>query len=241
MHYLDIRIFKMGDYSWGIQWQYKPSRELLQFLLAVKENLSKTFVAEIIHTYTEILLKNVEEEGSEKDIKDRFREIINSTHPLLSEKPRIHRIPVCYDPLLGDDIESFLKAKSLTLAQLIEMHTQPLYTVYFMGFLPGFPYLEGLDKRLQIDRKAIPLQKVRRGSVAIGGKQTGIYPQDSPGGWYIIGHTPVTLFDVTRKIPSICNAGDYIKFDVITLQEHQFLVEKALCGNLAPTTEVYEG
>lgn len=241
MHYPNIRIFKMGEYSWGIQWQYKPSRGLLQFLLAVKENLSKSFDAEIIHTYTEILVKNLDWGGSEKEVKDRFREIINSTQPLLSEKPRIHRIPVCYDLSLGDDIEDFLKAKSLTIAQLIEIHTQPLYTVYFMGFLPGFPYLEGLDERLHIDRKAIPSQKVRKGSVAIGGKQTGIYPQDSPGGWYTIGHTPVTLFDATKKIPSVCNAGDYIKFYAITLQEHQLLVEKALLGNLAPITELYEG
>ncbi len=241
MDYPDIHIFKMGDYSWGIQWQYEPSRELLQFLLAVKEHLSKSVDAEMIHTYTEILVKNWKGGGSEKEVKDRFREIIRSTGPLLSEKPKIHRIPVCYDLSLGDDIELFLKTKSLTLAQLIEIHTQPLYTVYFMGFLPGFPYLEGLDERLQIDRKAIPSQKVRKGSVAIGGKQTGVYPQDSPGGWYTIGHTPVTLFDVTRKTPSVCNAGDYIKFYAITLEEHQFLVEKALQGRLEPTTEIYEG
>lgn len=240
MDYLDVRMFKMGDNSWGIQWQYDPSRELLQFLLAVKENLSKTFDAEIIHTYTEILLKNVKWGGSEKEVKDRFRQIIYNTQPKVSEKSKIHRIPVCYDLSLGDDIEAFLKEKSLTLAQLIAIHTQPLYTVYFMGFLPGFPYLEGLDDRLHIDRKAIPSQKVRKGSVAIGGKQTGIYPQESPGGWYTIGHTPVTLFDVTRKIPSVCNAGDYIRFYAVDLQTHQLLIEKASHGNTAHITEMYE-
>lgn len=241
MHYPDVHIFKMGEYSWGIQWQYAPSRELLQFLLAVKENLLEIFDAEIIHTYTEILVKNMERGVSEKEVKERFREIIHSTQPLLSKKPKIHRIPVCYDLSLGDDIESFLKTKPLTLAQLVEIHTQPLYTVYFMGFLPGFPYLEGLDERLHIDRKAIPSQKVRKGSVAIGGKQTGIYSQESPGGWYTIGHTPVTLFDVTRDNPTPYSAGDYISFYAINLQEHQLLVKKTQHGNLQPTTELYEG
>ncbi|WP_299212791.1 5-oxoprolinase subunit PxpB [uncultured Dokdonia sp.] len=241
MQYSDFHIYRMGADAWGIQWAYAPSRELLQFLLAVKEQLSKTFEVEIIHTYTEILLKNVVVTISENELKDRFREIIKTTQPQPSQKPKIHHIPVCYNPSLGEDIETYTKATSLTIDQLIEIHTKPLYTVYFMGFLPGFPYLEGLDERLYLERKAIPSQKVRQGSVAIGGKQTGIYPQDSPGGWYTIGHTPIKLFDVTREKPSLCTAGDYIKFYAIDLQEHQRLLKEALASNVLPTTEVYEG
>jgi inhibitor of KinA len=242
MDFPDFHIFKMGTYSWGIRWKYAPSRELLQFLLGVKENLAKTFDAEIIHAYTEILIKNITTElVSESLLKDRFREIIKTSKPQDSQKPKIHRIPVCYDPCLGEDIETYLKLKSMTIDQLVDMHTAPLYTVYFMGFLPGFPYLDGLDERLHIERKAIPSQRVRQGSVAIGGKQTGIYPQESPGGWYTIGHTPITLFDVTRDRPTPYIAGDYIKFYAIDAQEHERLQKEALAGNLQPVTEVYEG
>lgn len=241
MHYSDFHIFKMGAYSWGIQWKYEPSRELLQFLLAVKENLRKAFNVEVIHTYNEILLKNLTTEFiPETELKDRFREIIKSTQPKHSQKTKIHRIPVCYDPSLGEDIEAYIKIKSMTIDQLITMHTEPLYTIYFMGFLPGFPYLDGLDDRLHIERKAIPSQRVQQGSVAIGGKQTGIYPQDSPGGWYTIGHTPITLFDITNTQPSPFMAGDYIKFYAIDTHEYQFLKEQAITRKLFPMVEVHE-
>lgn len=242
MQYQEVHIFKLGENAWGLQWKSSPSRELLQFLLAVKENLEKEFDAEIIHTYTEILLKRVRGAFfSDAVLEVRFREIIKSTTPLGNQKANIHRIPVCYESPFGEDLESYLKATSLTLDQLIELHTKPLYTVYFMGFLPGFPYLEGLDKRLHIERKSVPSQRVKKGSVAIGGKQTGIYPQDSPGGWYTIGHSPITLFDVSKQQPSPCVAGDYITFYAIDATEHTLLKEQAETESVFPITEVYEG
>lgn len=238
----DVHIFKVGERSWSIQWQGPPSRELLKFLLAVKEHLRKEFDAEIIHTYTEILLKRVANTSlSDVVLEVRFREIIKRTIPIGDQQTKIHRIPVCYEALFGEDLETYLKMKSLTLDELIAMHTKPLYTVYFMGFLPGFPYMEGLDERLHIERKSIPSQKVKKGSVAIGGKQTGIYPQDSPGGWYTIGHSPITLFDVSKKQPSVYTAGDYITFYAIDADEHALLKERARTEDVLPITEMYEG
>ncbi|WP_299765764.1 allophanate hydrolase subunit 1 [uncultured Dokdonia sp.] len=242
MQYQEVHIFKLGENAWSLQWQSSPSRELLQFLLAVKENLQKEFDAEIIHTYTEILLKRVRGAFlSDAVLEVRFREIIKSTTPLSDQKANIHRIPVCYESSFGEDLESYLKAISLTLGQLIELHTKPLYTVYFMGFLPGFPYLDGLDERLYIERKSVPSQRVKKGSVAIGGKQTGIYPQDSPGGWYTIGHSPITLFDVSKQQPSPCVAGDYIRFYAIDATEHTLLKEQNEIECVFPITEVYGG
>ena len=225
--YQEVYIFKFGENSWGIQWKTMPSRSLLQFLLAVKENLSKEFDAEIIHTYSEILLKRMKDNTVPHDVlENRFREIIKATQPTGGENKTIHRIPVCYGETFGEDSAAYLKATSLTLDQLIEIHTKPLYSVYFMGFLPGFPYLDGLDKRLHLERKSIPSQVMKKGSVAIGGTQTGIYPQDSPGGWYSIGHSPITLFDVTKAQPSPFLAGDYIKFYAIDVKEHLQLSKK---------------
>ncbi|WP_010181849.1 5-oxoprolinase subunit PxpB [Aquimarina agarilytica] len=126
-------------------------------------------------------------------------------------------IPVCYHISMGMDLNEFANLKDLKTAQVIEMHSAPVYTVYCKGFLPGFMYLGGLNERLYCDRKAVPLLQVPKNSVAIGGKQTGIYPIQSPGGWHIIGKTPVNLFDMSKKEPSKIKTGDRIKFKVISL------------------------
>ena len=102
------------------------------------------------------------------------------------------------------------------------MHTSSQYLVYFLGFQPGFLYLGGLDSRLHNPRRSNPRLRVDRGAVAIGGEQTGIYPQDSPGGWNIIGKSPVDFFDVSKSRPCFAKAGDYVQFkpvDVATFDE----------------------
>lgn len=241
MQDFDFQIFRMGEKSWGIQWKCKPSREFLQFLLAVKQQLATVYSAEIIHTYSEILLKNIKSDETPLVLEARFREIIKTTIPLGFQKHKVHRVPVCYDTVFGEDILLLANTKKCTVEEIIEIHTAPLYTVYFMGFLPGFPYLEGLDERLYIERKSIPKQKVAKGSVAIGGKQTGVYPQDSPGGWYTIGHSPISFFDVTKEQLSPFTAGDFIKFYAINVQEHAVMQGAALAGTLTLVSEVYAG
>lgn len=241
MQHIDFHVYKLGETSWGIKWTCEPSREFLQFLLAVKKRLEANFNAEIVHTYTEILLKNIKSDATSLDLEIRFREIIKETTSLESQEYKVHRVPVCYDSSLGEDIVYLAKAKGLTVPDVIKLHTAPLYTVYFMGFLPGFPYLLGLDERLYIDRKSVPKQKVVQGSVAIGGQQTGIYPQDSPGGWHTIGHSPILFFDVNKKSSSPFKAGDYITFYEISVQEHKLMQEKAIAGTLQLESTIYEG
>ncbi len=133
------------------------------------------------------------------------------------EKYTTWKIPVCYHISLGMDLKEFANLKDLSTDQVIEMHSVPIYTVYCKGFLPGFMYLGGLNERLYCDRKVTPILKVPKNSVAIGGKQTGIYPMESPGGWHIIGSTPVDLFDISKKEPSKIKIGDRLKFEAISL------------------------
>lgn len=112
----------------------------------------------------------------------------------------------------GLDLEEVAKSCKLSIREVIKLHSAPIYTVAMIGFLPGFPYLIGLDKRLNMARKEKPLLRVPSGSVAIGGQQTGIYPFESPGGWHIIGYTDAILFNVERKSESLLKVGDKIKF-----------------------------
>lgn len=129
------------------------------------------------------------------------------------------RIPVCYHPSLAPDIERIQTQCSVDLEQLIQLHSRAEYMVSMIGFAPGFGYLRGLPKQLQVPRLKSPRVSVPRGSVAIAEHYSAIYPQTSPGGWSLIGKTPVTLFDVYRTPPCLLSVGARVKFDAIELDE----------------------
>lgn len=131
------------------------------------------------------------------------------------------KIPVCYDPEFGIDIEEVAKTLGLSVDELIRQHTSHQYVVYGIGFLPGFMYLGGLPQSLEIPRRAEPRLQVAKGSVGLAAKQTGVYPQDSPGGWNIIGNCPIPLFDPSAKEPCFVKVGDKIQFEKISKGEYE--------------------
>jgi KipI family sensor histidine kinase inhibitor len=133
---------------------------------------------------------------------------------------KTHVIPVCYEGEFAPDMENVSSYTHLTKEQIISLHCAQPYLIYMLGFLPGFAYLGGLDKRLRTPRLKTPRTKIPAGSVAIGGEQTGIYPVDSPGGWQIIGRTPVKVFDPERSPQILFKAGDRIQFQPVTKDEY---------------------
>ncbi|MFK8011146.1 MAG: 5-oxoprolinase subunit PxpB [Marinicellaceae bacterium] len=134
-------------------------------------------------------------------------------------------IPVCYDLKFATDLESLANYHSLSIQEVVKRHSQPIYTVFFLGFLPGFPYLGGLDKQLFTPRLIQPRDRVSAGSVAIGQQQTGIYPIQSPGGWHIIGKTPIPIFNAKNKKPALFKQGDLIKFSAISLEKYDAILK----------------
>lgn len=128
-------------------------------------------------------------------------------------------IPVCYDPEFALDLTAVADAHNLTMGDVKALHSNVDYAVQMIGFSPGFPYLAGLPSQLHTPRRASPRIHVPAGSVAIGGAQTGIYSSKSPGGWNIIGRTPVQLFDPQRDPPCLLQTGDIIRFVPITRQQ----------------------
>ncbi|MEL1264064.1 5-oxoprolinase subunit PxpB [Pseudoxanthomonas putridarboris] len=132
--------------------------------------------------------------------------------------PALHEIPVCYGGDFGQDLAAAARELGLAEAELIARHCAPVYSVAMIGFAPGFPYLLGLDPALALPRLATPRAKVPAGSVAIGGAQTGIYPRASPGGWRLLGRTPLRLFDARRAAPSLVQPGDRVRFVPIDAQ-----------------------
>jgi len=127
-------------------------------------------------------------------------------------------IPVCYDPSLGTDLPWVSSHLNLSLEEIISLHTSVVYRVYMIGFIPGFPYMGTLPEQLEVPRKQTPSLKIPMGSVAIAGKQTGIYPAEVPGGWQVIGRTPLRMFDPKQSPCCFLNAGDIVQFKPITLE-----------------------
>lgn len=131
---------------------------------------------------------------------------------------RSFRIPVCYETAYAPDLEDVARQRGLSAQQVIELHCTGVYRVYMIGFLPGFPYLGTIDQRLEVPRKSRPVP-VAAGGVGIAGMQTGIYPLNSPGGWSIIGRTPVKLFDPGTDPPVRLQTGDRVEFYPIPTEE----------------------
>jgi KipI family sensor histidine kinase inhibitor len=129
--------------------------------------------------------------------------------PKMAVPGRLHRIPVVYD---GPDLESVAATLGLRVADVVALHSRPIYRVFLVGFVPGFGYLGPLPEELQVPRREVPRTTVAAGSVAIAGRQTAIYPLTVPGGWHLIGRTSVTLFLPNSDPPSLFRAGDRVKF-----------------------------
>jgi inhibitor of KinA len=135
------------------------------------------------------------------------------------EKKRAVTIPVCYAPGFAPDLEELSLQKQLPVEDIIRIHTQAVYRVYMIGFLPGFAYMGEVDERIASPRKEKPRQQVAAGSVGIAGAQTGIYPMISPGGWQIIGRTPLSLFTKDSEHPALLQPGDDVTFYPISENE----------------------
>lgn len=141
-----------------------------------------------------------------------------------SIKPVINpciEIPVCYDTAFGIDLTAIAEQKKISIDEIIQIHSSTQYHVYMLGFLPGFAYMGNVNDRIITPRLSTPRTRVAAGSVGIAGNQTGIYPLDSPGGWNIIGRTPIILFDANKEQPCLLQPGNTIKFVPITKDEFE--------------------
>jgi inhibitor of KinA len=134
-------------------------------------------------------------------------------------------IPVCYDPEFAFDIDNVARRANISPSAVIRLHSAAEYRVACIGFVPGFPFLAGLPKKLATPRRDVPRKQIPPGSVGIGGAQTGVYPLRSPGGWNLIGRTPLRLFDPEKNPPALLRAGDRVRFRSITRDEFETLTQ----------------
>jgi inhibitor of KinA len=152
---------------------------------------------------------------------------------------RLLRIPVCYGGDCGPDLEEVARHAALDPAEVIALHAAPVYRVYLLGFTPGFPYLGGMSPRLACPRLASPRARIPAGSVGIAGQQTGIYPVESPGGWRLVGRTPLRLFDPDPRArrPFLLAAGDGLRFVPVDREALERLARQVADGSWEPEVE----
>ncbi len=220
-----------------IEWPTFIKEEILYDLLLFKKKIEINKVesiVEVVNGYCSLLvvyvcdIDNLYNEFLALDILYKTTEIEIDRNNILWE------IPVSYTINKVPDLERYSKKKKLNIEEIITLHTKPIYTVYFMGFLPGFIYMGGLNSDLQINRKKTPDLKIAPGTVAIGGEQTGIYPIESPGGWYGIGKTPLRFFDLENSEVTFVKSGDKIKFKAISEEEYDDISSLVKNNNYTP-------
>ena len=203
-----------------VEWPAKIEEAILHDILAFEESIDKGRIIDTIIAYNSLTLRYRSKIDFDSEI-DRLKEVYKSKRKIKEPESKTWLIPVCYDLDFGLDLEEIARAKNLSVNEVIALHTDPDYLVYFIGFQPGFPYLGGLHQKIHTPRKASPRLRVAQGSVGIGGEQTGVYPQESAGGWNILGRTPTDFFDLKRPEPCFAKPGDRIKFEPIDREKFQ--------------------
>ena len=161
---------------------------------------------------------------------DILEEIVRTTLPDLKVNHHGKRewlIPTFYDPQMSPDLMEVAERCSLSIEEVISLHSQVAYHVYMIGFLPGFPYLGGLASKISLPRKETPSLRIPERSVAIAERMTAIYPNESPGGWYAIGRTPMTFFDPLNNPPALLAPGDQVRFKPIKRDEFDHLSDQS--------------
>ncbi|WP_249317103.1 5-oxoprolinase subunit PxpB [Bacillus sp. FJAT-50079] len=162
-----------------------------------------------------------------KKVKEEIKERLQTTHSLTTVHDQTIEIPVCYEEPFSPDLAFVAHSHHLTKSEVISIHSEQIYHVYFIGFAPGFPFLGGMNEAIATPRKNIPSLQISKGSVGIAGKQTGIYPFASPGGWQIIGRTPIDLFNISNDPPALLQPGNRVQFTPISKKEFHSLEGKS--------------
>ena len=178
-------------------------------------------VTEIIPTYRSILISYDPFRTNPERVREETLDRENKLEQLEIPPPETTEIPVAYGGDLGPDLEFVAQHNKLTPEEVIEIHSSGTYLIYMIGFTPGFPFLGGLSEKLFTPRLENPRQLVPAGSVAIANNQTGIYSIDSPGGWRLIGRTPVKVYDPNRSPPILLKAGNFLQFKRISREEFE--------------------
>ncbi len=223
-----------GDAALLIQFEQKIEPRILAEVTEISRRIDEAHIPGVldrIPAYATLMIIYDPDRISFERLQKRIRDLQELPVQTESAAGREVHIPVLYGSPYPEDLKHVAMHAGLSEEEVIGIHTAGAYPVYMIGFLPGFPYLGNLDSRIHTPRRTRPRTAIRAGSVGIGGKQTGIYPLTSPGGWHIIGLTPVRLYDPSRSEPVLLRSGDTVHFHAVSQAEFESIEKSggALC------------
>jgi KipI family sensor histidine kinase inhibitor len=211
----EARFERASDQSLLIYFGQQISRktnERVRRLLRLLELEPVAGVRNLHPGYCSVLVKFDALRWRHKELEEKLRKYLERREEMSLPEPRLVEIPVRYGGEGGPDLNEVAALHGMTPEQVIELHASTTYLVYFLGFVPGFAYLGELPDALMTPRLAVPRKKVPAGSVGIAGNQTGVYPFETPGGWRLLGRTPLAMFQTDREGLSLLSIGDHVRF-----------------------------
>jgi len=227
--YQPYSIFPLGDSALTIDFgniiSEDINKKVLQLFHHLKAVANKNIVDLVpayssLTVYYDVAFLHHSDKTAFEAITEILEECLSRTLNIPEKQNKYFDIPVCYSKKFGIDLNYLSDQNHLLIEEIIEIHTSKIYKVYMLGFLPGFTYMGEVDQRISIARKPTPV-KLLAGAVGIAGRQTGIYPLESPGGWQIIGRTPTKVFRKENKCPVLFYPGDEVKFHSISEDEFE--------------------
>jgi len=219
----DVRFLLSGDTSITVEFGNEISEEINAKIRAFSialENSNVKGITELVPTYRSVMVHYNPGIISYKSLLGKMQALLGELDNIVIPPSDVLEIPVLYGGEMGPDIGFVAENAKKTEEEVIKIHTSKEYLIYMLGFTPGFTYLGGMSEEIKTPRLSQPRVKIPAGSVGIAGTQTGVYPIDSPGGWQLIGRTPVKMYDPDRETPILPKAGQYIKFNSITQEEY---------------------
>jgi len=232
--YIKTRYLTAGDKAIVLEFGNEISRELNLLVRKMHYGVSKENIEgieEIIPTYRSLIVYYAPQKVKYTDLVQQLKELEKSVTEITLPAVHITEIPVLYGGEYGPDLEFVAQHNKLSVKEVINIHSEKEYFIYMLGFSPGFPYFGGMSDKIAAPRLEKPRLKVSEGSVGIAGKQTGIYPIESPGGWQIIGRIPIKLYDPKKEFPFLLKSGDYVKFYPINQEQFKKIEKKVNQGN----------
>ena len=225
----DLRFVPAGDKAFvielGVGISPEINRKVHNLFLAI-EKQGIPGVLDMVPTYRSLLINYDPLTLPPDELEGRVRELTQDLDQTAPAASRVVELPTVYGDDHGPDLGYVAEHNGLTEEEVIELHSGTDYLVYMMGFTPGFTYLGGMSEKIATPRLQTPRTVIPAGSVGIAERQTGVYPIESPGGWQLIGRTPVRLFDPSKQPPVIAEPGDYIRFVPVSQEEYRRILEE---------------
>ena len=240
---MKVRFLSAGDRALVVEFGDRVDRALSDDVLRLDASLRSSGipgVVETVPTFRSLMVHYDPTVTSRADLEGAIAGRLDRRSGLRSDAT-LWRVPVCYEGEFAPDLAEVARLAGLTMSEVVALHSAASYHVYMLGFLPGFPYLGDLPHRLALPRRADPRLRVPAGSVSIATTLTAIYPYESPGGWHLIGATPIRLFDPERPRPALLAPGDIVQFEPISSASFAAIRKAVDCSDYSIAGEPIAG